>query len=121
MNAHGACNRLQDGRTLAPERTYNLVVLETQGAFLASPLPPEHFSELVAKVTAFREALLSDAEALAHRGVINSENLATLKGSGGGPTLCVNAHADTVGFLERHVAGLAGQGILRVRVSELAE
>ncbi len=55
--------------------------LRANALFLGSALPPEGFSALVAKVSAFRDNLASDAQALVQRGVIGAESLTGLKGA----------------------------------------
>jgi hypothetical protein len=63
--------------------TYALASTQTQTVFLGSSMPPERLADLVDEATRLREQLLSDATALAHRGLLNSAKLSTLKGSVG--------------------------------------
>jgi hypothetical protein len=62
---------------------YALATTQAQAVFLGASAPPERFQELVAEATELREQLLSDATALARRGLINGAKLAELKGSVG--------------------------------------
>lgn len=62
---------------------YASATIQTQSVFLGASAPPEHFQELVAEATELRELLLSDATALAHRGIINGSRLGDLKGAVG--------------------------------------
>src|SRR5512145_2045851 len=57
--------------------------LRTNALFLNTTLPPEGFSALVDKVSAYRDNLVSDAQALVQRGVIGPDALGGLKGAVG--------------------------------------
>jgi hypothetical protein len=62
---------------------YALASMQTQTIYQGTSAPPEHLQELVAEATALRELLLSDATALANRGLIGGAKLGALKGSVG--------------------------------------
>lgn len=72
-----------DIRALDKLEDYLRAWLRANALFLGSELPPEGFSALLAKVTAFHDNFLSDAHALVQRGMLAPESLATLKGTTG--------------------------------------
>ncbi|HEY5961308.1 MAG TPA: hypothetical protein VIV60_32345 [Polyangiaceae bacterium] len=62
---------------------YSLASTQTQTVFQGASQPPEQINQLVDEATVLREQLLSDATALARRGLISSAKLGLLKGSHG--------------------------------------
>lgn len=86
--------------------TYAEALAHAQAAYLAASSPVEPLPALVARATEIRELLLSDASALAKRGMLDGKRLAELKGGPGYLNICSD-----VGVLVR---------MLRERWSEIA-
>jgi hypothetical protein len=63
--------------------TYTAAMAHAHTLFMAASLPPAPVTELVEQCSQIREVLLSDAQALAKRGIIDGSRLKELKGNNG--------------------------------------
>lgn len=61
--------------------TYTAAMAHAHTLFMAASRPPEPVTELVKQCTEMRETLLSDAQALSKRGIIDGSRLEDLKGN----------------------------------------
>lgn len=61
--------------------TYTAAMAHAHTLFMAASRPPEPVTELVKQCTELREMLLSDAQALSRRGIIDGSRLEDLKGN----------------------------------------